>query len=204
MAHTAVVTALDAYNNMATGYRGMVHFTSGDTQATLPANYTFSAGDNGVHTFTSGVTLATAPTQAITATDTVTGTITGTETGITVSPAAATKLVLSGPTPITAGVCSTIYTVTSEDQYGNVSSVGSNQTINLTNTGAGGWFTASNCTSGSTTSTQITSGTSASTVYFKDNSAESITLTADGFRWRPHREQYGGSFRAVSGHALTR
>ena len=97
VAHTATVTALDAYNNVATGYLGTIRFTSGDTQATLPANYTFSAGDNGAHTFTNGVTLATAPTQAITATDTVTGTITGTENGITVTPATATKLVLGGP-----------------------------------------------------------------------------------------------------------
>src|SRR5260370_15221296 len=46
------VTALDPYNNPVPGYRGTVHFTSSDPQATLPPNYTFTATDNGRHTFT--------------------------------------------------------------------------------------------------------------------------------------------------------
>ena len=79
VAHNVTVTAQDAGGNTTTGYRGTVHFTSSDGQATLPANYTFVAGDNGVHTFTNGATLKTAGTQSITATDTVTGTITGTQ-----------------------------------------------------------------------------------------------------------------------------
>src|SRR5207302_1165680 len=39
------VTAKDAYGNVATGYLGTVHFSGGGTGATLPANYTFTAGD---------------------------------------------------------------------------------------------------------------------------------------------------------------
>src|SRR5262249_43749540 len=38
------VTALDAFNNTATGYAGTVHFTSTDPLATLPANATLSNG----------------------------------------------------------------------------------------------------------------------------------------------------------------
>jgi streptogramin lyase len=45
------VRALDPYGNFATGYTGTVHFTSTDPQASLPADYTFTAADNGVHTF---------------------------------------------------------------------------------------------------------------------------------------------------------
>ena len=45
------VTALDAYNNTATGYMGTVQFTSSDSQASLPGNYQFVSGDNGRHTF---------------------------------------------------------------------------------------------------------------------------------------------------------
>src|SRR5207253_2003140 len=41
------VVALDASNNLVTGYTGTVHFTSSDSQATLPADYTFTASDNG-------------------------------------------------------------------------------------------------------------------------------------------------------------
>src|SRR5205823_3951585 len=37
------VTALDAYGNVATGYRGTVALGSSDTQAGLPAAYTFTA-----------------------------------------------------------------------------------------------------------------------------------------------------------------
>ena len=69
------MTARDAFGNTATGYTGTVHFTSSDAQATLPADYTFTAGDTGVHTFTA--TLKTAGTQSLTATDTVDSSITG-------------------------------------------------------------------------------------------------------------------------------
>src|SRR5262249_14666319 len=71
-AHRVTVTALDAYGNVATSYTGTIHFTSSDSQAVLPANYTFTTSDAGVHTFTNGVTLKTAGTRSITATDTVT------------------------------------------------------------------------------------------------------------------------------------
>jgi len=62
------VTLRDRFGNVATGYRGTVHFTSGDLLAKLPANYTFKQGDAGTHVFS--VTLVTPPSQTITATDT--------------------------------------------------------------------------------------------------------------------------------------
>jgi titin len=72
---SVTVHALDAYNNLATGYRGTIHFTSTDPNATLPVDYTFTSTDGGVHTFT--VTLATLATAKLTATDKTTGSITG-------------------------------------------------------------------------------------------------------------------------------
>jgi hypothetical protein len=81
-AHTVTVTVKDAYGNVATGYRGKVHFTSSDPKAVLSADYTFTASDAGVHKFT--VTLKIAGTQSVTATDTVTATIKGSQTGIVV------------------------------------------------------------------------------------------------------------------------
>jgi alpha-tubulin suppressor-like RCC1 family protein len=69
------VTATDTYGNVATGYRGTIHFTSSDTQASLPADYAFVAADAGSHTFS--VTLETAGTQSVTATDTATQSLTG-------------------------------------------------------------------------------------------------------------------------------
>jgi hypothetical protein len=65
---SVVVSALDQYGNVATGYTGTVHFASSDPQAVLPADYTFTAADAGRHTFTA--TLNTAGTQMLSVTDT--------------------------------------------------------------------------------------------------------------------------------------
>jgi hypothetical protein len=68
VATPVVVVALDASNQVVSGYTGTVHFTSSDSSATLPADYTFSAADNGVHVF--NVTFGTSGRQTLTATDT--------------------------------------------------------------------------------------------------------------------------------------
>jgi hypothetical protein len=86
--HSVIVTALDAYGNVATGYHGTIHFATSDPAATVPADYTFTSTDAGVHTFPNtlhpGLTLKTIGTQWVRATDTVTATITGVKTGIVV------------------------------------------------------------------------------------------------------------------------
>jgi hypothetical protein len=64
----ATVTAKDRLGNIATNYRGTVHFTNTDAAADLPADYTFTAADNGVHTFP--VTLRRAGSHTLTVTDT--------------------------------------------------------------------------------------------------------------------------------------
>jgi hypothetical protein len=69
-AFTITVTAYDPYGNVATGYRGTVHFTSGDKLATLPGNYTFTAADGGAHAFGNAVKLKTSGMQTIAARDT--------------------------------------------------------------------------------------------------------------------------------------
>jgi hypothetical protein len=117
VAGSFTVTARDPYGNIATGYLGTVHFTSSDGKASLPANYTFTAGDAGVHTFSA--TLKRAGTQSITATDAVFAAINGSETGIQVNPAAASRLALTAPSTVTAGAPFSI-TVTALDAYGNV------------------------------------------------------------------------------------
>jgi hypothetical protein len=118
VAHNFTVTAQNANGTVNTGYTGTVQFTSSDPKAVLPANYTFTAADQGVHTFT--VTLKTVGSQSITATDTSTGSITGSESGITVNPAAASTLVISGlPSSVTQGKAYT-FTVTALDTFGNV------------------------------------------------------------------------------------
>jgi endonuclease G len=69
------VTARDASSSIVVGYRGTVRLTS-TSAGTLPADYTFVAGDNGSHTFS--VTLTTQGAQTLTATDTNDASITGT------------------------------------------------------------------------------------------------------------------------------
>jgi hypothetical protein len=116
VARSFSVMALDPYDNLATGYRGTVHFTSSDPQAALPPDYTFTAADAGTHTFS--ITLNTVGTQSFTASDTATDTITGSQDGIPVSPAASTFTVAGFPSPTTAGAVGT-FTVTARDASGN-------------------------------------------------------------------------------------
>ena len=112
------VTAVDASGNRNPSHLGTVHFTSSDSQADLPADYTFTAADAGTHVFT-GVILKTAGTQSVTATDTKTATIKGSQIGIVVNPAAVKTLVVSGlSSPRTAGTIGSIR-VTATDAYGN-------------------------------------------------------------------------------------
>ena len=73
------VTAVDVFNNQATGYSGTVHFTSSDGSATLPANAMLK---NGTGSF--NATLKTLGSQSITATDTINNSITGTSASIAV------------------------------------------------------------------------------------------------------------------------
>jgi hypothetical protein len=112
-AASVTVTALDAFNNVVTGYAGTVHFTSSDASASLPADYTFQAGDNGTHTF-AAVTLRTAGTQTIAAAGTVAGTL-----SVGVNPAAVAKLRPVVPPGITAGNAFNL-TVQAVDAFGNL------------------------------------------------------------------------------------
>jgi hypothetical protein len=114
------VTLTDANGNVATGYRGTIHFTSSDARALLPADYTFGAADAGKHTFTGGVTFKTSGSQSLTATDTVNGALTGKAT-VSVSAAAAATLSLTAPASAAAGTAFNA-TVTLTDAYSNVAS----------------------------------------------------------------------------------
>jgi hypothetical protein len=111
-----VVTAVDTFGNTIPTYTGTVRLTSGDKQATLPANYTYTTADAGVHTF--AITFGTAVTLNITATDVATPTLTG-MAWMVATAGTATSLVITGlTTTLTAGVTQTI-TVTAKDAFGN-------------------------------------------------------------------------------------
>src|SRR5271169_5886209 len=76
------ITALDAANNLATGYSGTVHFSSSDAHALLPNSLSSRLVD-GTGTFT--VALESAGKQTITAFDLANSTITGVTGSITVA-----------------------------------------------------------------------------------------------------------------------
>ena len=122
------VQARDAFGNIVTFYAGTVHFSSSDSAAVLPANYTFTSGDAGVHTFSA--TLKTAGNQSLTVSDTANASINGTQSGILVTPGTPAVLLVSGfPNPQPAGV-SGIITVQARDAFGNLT-VGYSGTVHF-------------------------------------------------------------------------
>ncbi|HTH74594.1 MAG TPA: S8 family serine peptidase [Trinickia sp.] len=113
------VYAKDTFDNTATGYMGVVHFTSSDAHAGLPADANFTAGDHGATTIVGQTMLKTSGHQTITATDTVASSITGTSATILVNPGNATVLIVTAPAAIeTAGVAFDVM-VEAQDAYGN-------------------------------------------------------------------------------------
>ena len=110
------VVVLDENDNRITDYTGTVHFASSDSQAVLPADYTFTSGDNGLHTF--AVTLKTASIQTVTVTDTANPALT--VNAVIQVTLAVTSLEVTGfPSPIEAGVPGS-FTVTAKDAFGNI------------------------------------------------------------------------------------
>jgi hypothetical protein len=114
---SVTATAVDSFGNVATGYTGTVHVSSGDPLAQLPADYTFTAADQGVHVFQ--VTLCRSHFESITVTDVAASALTGSQTGIAVNPAQATQIPMAYPVYPQAGVSFTLV-VNIMDNYGNV------------------------------------------------------------------------------------
>jgi len=125
-AFSITVTALDEFNALATSYTGTIHFTMSElagSGATVPADYTFVAGDGGVHTFSDAVTFATVGNQSVTATDTSNASVTGSSAPVSVvSPVAATHFAVTTPVAATAGTAFSV-TVTARDDL-NIVAVG--------------------------------------------------------------------------------
>jgi subtilase family serine protease len=176
------VTAISPSGTTDTSFTGSIDFTSTDPQASLPGT---SSLDDGTATFT--VTLKTAGSQTITATDTSNTAITGTTSAISVSPAAASKFVLSGlPSTVTAGVAQS-FKVTAEDPYGNVAT-GYTGTVKFTSSDAkatlpgNSQFTSSNQGVQSFSVTFATAGTQSLTV---TDTSSGISGTQSGISVAP-------------------
>ena len=114
------VTAYDAEGEVDTGYRGTIHFSSTDPAATLPNDYTFTAGDNGDHDFQASIVFRSEGEHILTVTETADPSITGSQTEIVVVPAEAAELFVSGiQSPIAVGRASDVI-VTAYGADGNV------------------------------------------------------------------------------------
>ncbi len=155
------VTAQDAFNNIPTGYGGMVHFTSTDGIAVLPANSALTSG-----TGTFSATLKTAGNQTITATDTVRSSITGASGGVAVSAGAASHLTVSAPAAATAGTAFN-FTVTARDQFNNTAT-GYSGTIHFTSTDSSGILPATSA---------LTNGVGTFAATLKTPGSHTITAT---------------------------
>src|SRR5262249_33339570 len=119
VSQTFTVTARDAYGNVATGYQGAIAFSSSDTQAALPAAYTFTAADAGVHTFS--MTFKSSGGQSITVQDSAHAAnlaFTYLQKDIQVNAAAMVGFAFRAPSNATAGVAFNI-TVIAVDAFGN-------------------------------------------------------------------------------------
>ncbi len=93
IAQSITVTASNGSAPIAS-YAGTIHFSSTDSLASLPVNYTFTAGDAGVHVFYN-VSFGTAGTQTLTVTDAA-NSLTGiASVSVTGSAGSATTTVLS-------------------------------------------------------------------------------------------------------------
>jgi hypothetical protein len=172
-AFSVALTAQDAANNTVANYTGTVHFTSSDTQAVLPADYTFTTGtgaDNGAHTFTGGVALRSAGSETVTATgNSKTGT--GTYT-VTASTAAAISVASgSGQSAAISTAFSNPLVASVVDAYGNPVS-GVPVTFTGPSSGAGGSFAT--CAGGNPQTYACVATTSA------NGQATSSTFTANG------------------------
>ena len=106
--------------------------------------------------------------------------VSGVSTGtlpITVTSAAASQIILSGPAAVNQGSCTPIITATTEDASGNISAVTSSTTVNLSGGGSGKFYSDSACTV-AVTSVAIASGSSSSGFYFLDPNSEALKLSA--------------------------
>ncbi len=126
---TYTVTVYDKFGNVDTGYSGTIHFVDSAGGAQLPAATVMSGGSG---SFTATLTVAQA--QTITASDISNASISG-AANVAVSPAGASKFVLTAPASAVAGSAISIG-VTALDAFGNVAT-GYSGTVHFTDSSSG-------------------------------------------------------------------
>ncbi|HLL06783.1 MAG TPA: Ig-like domain-containing protein [Myxococcaceae bacterium] len=160
---SVTVSAVDAFANVVPGYTGTVQFSSGDAQATLPGDYTFTAADAGSRMF--NVTLASAGSRTLTVTD---GTRSATAT-VAVSAGAAQSLAITAPASATAGSNFSV-TVRALDAFNNVAT-GYRGTVQFASSDAAAELP------GSYTFTAVDAGTATFSVQLRTAGSSTVSVT---------------------------
>lgn len=155
------VSALDSSNNMVTSYAGIVHFSSTDTQAALPAN---SPLTNGTGMFS--VILRTAAPETIVVSDTARTTISGSSSSIQVTGLSATHFSVTAPANGSSG-SSLSFTVSALDPSNNV----------VTSYPGIVHFTSSDAQAGLPPDSSLTNGTGTFSAVLKTVANQTITAT---------------------------
>jgi len=135
---------------------------------------------------TAGSPYALTASDNATAADGATGVVDATAS-YTMNAGTAVASTLSPSTQsVTAGVASSVVTLTTVDSLGNPANVASSTTFGLTSSGTGGTFsTTSGGTYTSTLNVTVNSGTSSTTFFFKNNTSGSYTITAHNAGFSP-------------------
>ena len=167
-AFSFTVQALDAFNNIATGYTGTVHFTTSDAGAgaAVAQDYTMVPSDDGVHVFTGAATLVSAGSQILTATDAANPAVTGTSGVIAVGPGVLSHFILAAPASTIAGN-PFVMQVTAVDQFNN-------RATNFTGTAV---FSSGDSQATLPASTTLTAGFGAFVVDLKTAGNQTLTVT---------------------------
>jgi hypothetical protein len=183
---TVTLKTVDYAGNPLTDYTGTVHFSTADTFAAIPANFTFTSGMNGNHSFVNGVTFGTTGSWRLTATDVSNSAITTYQDVTATTPAVGTiaKLsVITSQQSIQRNVATSAITVQTQDVNGTPVAVGSIKTIyvfrsNTTGSfslnGTSGWTNPGSATS--SFAITIPSGSSSANVYYKDTANGDPTI----------------------------
>lgn len=185
VASSVTIRVTDKNGNQRNDYTGTIVFSSNDTAATVPANYTMKSTDYGIKTFTNGVVMGSIGDYCITAEDSVDGAIArGQQCNITVqAPNTGTISKLAIITPeqrITAGKFSSPVTIQAQDTDSVSIPVSADKQIYLHSPSATGEFSLDGTTwSGVMPVTAtIKAGSSSVNVYFRDSAAHTTTIKA--------------------------
>ena len=130
---TVTATAFDVYGNIASGYAGVINFTSSNANAPRPNAYPFVNSDMGTHTFTNGVTIYLSGNQNVKITDSNARSST---LSLVVASSNANYMVLTAPASSVAGAPMTL-TLSAYDVYGNLATT-MRDNINFTSNDSNG------------------------------------------------------------------